>query len=36
MAQVVADDQRRLALEISTNLKHHLNQGMLIETTAAL
>jgi hypothetical protein len=36
MAQVVADDQRRLAVEISTNLKYHLNQGMMIETTAAL
>jgi hypothetical protein len=36
MAQVVADDQRRLAVEISTNLKYHLNQGMVIETTAAL
>ena len=30
MAQVVADDQRRLAVEISTNLKYHLNQGMVI------
>jgi hypothetical protein len=36
MAQAVADDQRRLAVEISTNLKYHLNQGMVIETTAAL
>lgn len=36
MAQVVADDQRRLAVDISTNLKYHLNQGMVIETTAAL
>jgi hypothetical protein len=36
MVQVVADDQRRLAVEISTNLKYHLNQGMVIETTAAL
>ena len=36
VAQVVADDQRRLAVEISTNLKYHLNQGMVIETTAAL
>lgn len=36
MAQVLADDQRRLAVEISTNLKYHLNQGMVIETTAAL
>jgi hypothetical protein len=36
MARVVADDQRRLAVEISTNLKYHLNQGMVIETTAAL
>jgi hypothetical protein len=34
--QVVADDQRRLAVEISTNLKYHLNQGMVIETTSAL
>ena|GEM_PF-1502312 len=36
MAQVVADDQRRLAVEISTNLKYHLNRGMVIEATAAL
>jgi hypothetical protein len=36
MALVVADDQRRLAVEISTNLKYHLNKGMVIETTAAL
>ncbi len=36
MAQAVADDQRRLAVDISTNLKYHLNQGMVIETTAAL
>jgi hypothetical protein len=36
MAQVVVDDQRRLAVEISTNLKYHLNHGMVIETTAAL
>jgi hypothetical protein len=36
VAQVVADDQRRLAVEISTNLKYHLNQGTVIETTAAL
>jgi hypothetical protein len=36
MAQVVTDDQRRLAVEISTNLKYHLNQGMVNETTAAL
>jgi hypothetical protein len=36
MAKAVADDQRRLAVEISTNLKYHLNQGTVIETTAAL
>ena len=36
MAQVVADDERRVAVEISTNLKYHLNQCMVLETTAVL
>lgn len=35
-AQVVANYQRKLAVEISTDLKYYLDQEMVIETTAAL
>jgi hypothetical protein len=36
MSRKVADDRQRLAVEISTNLKYHLNKGTVIEATPAL
>lgn len=34
--QLITDDCLRLAMEISTNLKYHLNKGTVIEATPAL
>lgn len=34
--QLISEDCQRLAVEISTNLKYHLNKGTVIEATPAL
>jgi len=36
ISRKIADDRHKLAVEISTNLKYHLNKGTVIETTPAL
>jgi hypothetical protein len=35
-SKLIAEDRRRLAVEVSTNLKYHLSQGTVIEATPAL
>jgi hypothetical protein len=36
MAEMLAEDLQRLAVEISVNLKYHLQKGMVIQATPAL
>ncbi|MGF6275977.1 hypothetical protein ABIB38_004383, partial [Massilia sp. UYP11] len=36
MAEMLAEDMQRLAVEISVNLKYHLQKGTVIEATPAL
>lgn len=36
MAEMIGEDLQRLAVEISVNLKYHLQKGMVIEATPAL